>query len=112
MNIKERFNVHFKNKYLAAQENKWARSIDAFTAIFCFFSAAISLYLLKTNPEGPLSNISYIVVLTHLVTSPLIAILLYRKSSIIKIERIALVFFVLASSMSMLLVIMLSLTKT
>lgn len=112
MNIHERLKITFKQKYLTSQENKWARIFDAFTAVFCFFSATISLYLLKTNSEGALPNISYIVVWSYMVTSPLIAILLYKKSSIIKIERIALVFFVLASSMNMLWVVMVSLTKT
>lgn len=110
MHIKDKFKINFKKKYLTSQKNKWARTFDAFTAVFCFISATISLYLLKTNPEGTLPNISYIVVWTYLVTSPLIAFLLYKESSILKIERIGLVFFVLASSMNMLLVVILSLT--
>jgi len=112
MNIKNRLINGFKEKYLLPQNKKWVRVLDSLAAIFCFLSAAIALYFLKTHPEGKLPSVSYIVVYTYLIASLPLSYLLYRTSDLKKIERLVLVLFILSSSMSLLLSIMSAFIKT
>jgi len=96
----------FTKRLLTTQEKRWARIIDALSAVLCFISAAIALYILKMEPGGKLSNLSYLVVWAYLITSLPMAYILFKESNLKKIERHAIVFFILASSMSLLLSIM------
>jgi len=112
MNIKNKLIYGFKEKYLLPQNKKWVRTLDSLAAIFCFLSAAIALYFLKTNPGGKLPSVSYIVVYTYLIASLPLSYLLYRTSDLKKIERLVLVLFILSSSMSLLLSIMSTFIKT
>ena len=105
-NVKTRIKADVTNKLLVTQEKRWARVIDAMSAIFCFISAAIALYILKTEPDGKLPNVSNLVVWAYLLTSLPMAYILFKESSLKKIERHAMVFFILASSISLLLSIM------
>ena len=106
MNIIDNVKSSFAEKYLQPQENKWFRAFDALSAVFCFVSAIIGLYFLQTQAEAKLPNVSKIVVYTYFIVSLPLANFLYKPSSLKKIERLMLVFFILASSMSLLISIM------
>jgi len=93
------------------QNKKWVRVLDSLAAVFCFVSSAITLYLLKIHPEGKLPIISNIVVYIYLISSFPLGYLLYRASGLKKYERMTIVLFILSSSISLLLTIMLVIIK-
>ncbi len=112
LDAKLRLKERFINKFLVAQDKRWVRIIDASSAVICFISAAIALYLLQTLPAGKLPLVSNLVTWGYLITSLPLALILYRESDLRKVERHALVFFVLFSSMSLLLLIMAAFVNT
>jgi len=112
MNIKKNLINGLKEKHLIPQNKKWLRMLDALAAIFCFLSAGIALYFLKIHPEGKLPYVSSVVVYTFLIASLPLSHLLYRASDLKKIERLMLVLFILASSMSLLLSVLSASIKT
>jgi hypothetical protein len=98
----QRIKLKLTETYLLPQEKKWIRFIDALAAVFCFVSSVIVLYLLKTEPDIKLPATIYLVVWISLLCSLPLWFLLYRESNLKKYERLALVLFILASSISLL----------
>ena len=98
--------------YLIHQNKRWKRIVDSLSAVFCFFSGLIGLYLLQTQPEGKLPTVSNIVVWGYIIASLPLAYLLYRDSDLKKIERLVLVMFILLSTISLLFSVMSAFIKT
>ena len=106
MNRKQYFIQTIRLRYLVPQEKRWKRIIDSASAVICFSSGLIGLYLLQTQPGAKLPGVSTIVVWGYIIASIPIIHLLYRESDLRKIERLVLVLFILLSSMSLLFSVM------
>jgi hypothetical protein len=112
MEVKQKIMGRFRESYLIPQNKLWKRIIDALAAVFCFVSAIIALYLIQTQPNEKLLVVSNLIVWGYLITSLPLALLLYRESGLLKIERFILVIFILLSSMSLLFSVMSAFIKT
>lgn len=114
MNIKQNFKDRFARAYLYPEDRQWIRAINALIPVFCFICAAIAIYLLNTqpHPDIQLSYIFSLVAWGYIATSLPLAFLLYKKSELKKYERFILTMFILISSMSFMLSILLLPIKT
>ena len=100
--IRQRFDA----AYLTPQDKRWRRIMDAASALLCFVSAAIALYLLETQASaGPLKLLTT-VSWGYLATTLPLAYLLYKPPALLKIERFVLTLFLLLSGMSLMLSIL------
>ena len=108
MSIIEQLKRRLSEALSLPQDKKSPRVFDALAALFCFLCAAIALYILKTQPVASLPSIVDLVILIYLVFSLPIGYLLYKPTNLKKYERFSIVLFVLASSMSLMIVVMMA----
>jgi len=101
----------FTEMYLLPQEKKWVRVFESLSAIGCFISAIIALYYLYTftEPKKPFSNILVFVSWGYLIASIPLFFLLYKESKLKKYERNIIEFFLILSTMGLMLAVILSL---
>jgi len=100
--------VDIKTEYLASQDKKWIRVMDSLATLLGIFSSIVILYFIYFLPEyaklfpKPLKGVAwgYIIVLLP------VTYLLFKESTLNKIERFSIVGLVLLSLMSLMLVVM------
>ena len=90
-------------KFLVSQDKKWRRVVDSLAAVMCFLGSLLALFILFVY-SGPQPGYvtAKTIAIVNLFASPLLGVLLYRRSDIRKIERIGMVVFTLTGTMSML----------
>lgn len=94
-------------EYLTPQTKKWARIADSLAAGFSFVCALLALYNLYFVVPNQTSVLTFkLCAWVYLIASPGLFALLYRETNLRKIERHALVFFILISSSCLLMAIM------
>ena len=99
-----KFKEQLINQYLVTQNKQWLRVMDSMSVVFCFICAIVALYYLYfiIEPTKKLSFTLTIVSWVYLISLVPIFFILYKESVLKKYERLAIVFFVLFSSSSLL----------
>ncbi len=107
------FKGKFIQVYLLPQEKKWVRVIESLSAIGSFISVLIALYTLYTftEPKKPFSNLLILVSWGYLIASIPLFFLLLKESQLKKYERNIIEFFILLSTIGLMLAVFLSLTN-
>ena len=91
-------NKNLRNSFLISQDKSWIRKLESIVPFLSFLmslSILLDYYLNSTNDPQPYSRLAWL----SLFSSIPIFFLIYRESNLLKIERLALVIFIAASSL-------------
>lgn len=103
-----------KRKYLVTQDKKWLRVVDLLPVIAGIISSVIALYWIYYFPDqikifsGTIKGIAW----GYFLALIPILFLIYKESALNKIERFALTLFILFSTMALMLLMLVAMTKT
>lgn len=102
--------VDLKTEYSSTQRKKWVRVTESFAVLLGVFCSSVVLYYIYFLPELAKTfpkTLKFIVWAYIIVLIP-IAFLLYKESSLNRIERFSIVMWVLLSMMTLMLVVLVS----
>ena len=102
---RERFS--FRHQYWITEDGKWMRALNAICmSLFCLYSGGAIIYLHYFSDSVsalPFLKLLLILAWGYLIAAIPIGLVLYRDTSLRKYERMILTFFIMLSSMSLLL---------
>ena len=107
-NISWRERFSFRQQYWVTEDRRWVRALTAiFMSLFCIYSGGVIIYLFyfsgHISDTPPFTKLISMVAWGYLIAAIPIGLVFYRNTLLRKYERIILTFFVMLSSMRLLL---------